>query len=400
MKNIFGLIISTMLLMASHVLAQDIDVNPDWTQENTGAETEIGSLQKDGSYIVPFTTTSAREIQGLYSLLAAMKDKGAHIRAKKDFGGVITRSKMGIQSLTVISKKGASPAFDYNWSAIGSLCFEFHLKTTNTLTLGDGGLQASTIDSIKTSRSLRTFDLTFDYSSTTKKLTIRTKEVGSQVAGKSPVVYQYFVTGRTTALSAKEDRAVGGSFIDKIVSFNVGKESAASKTVIKTNLGPFWFQNTGGEARVTRSTFSDGRRRLNLRFFANWATDCEASVQQSASFKNLKCSSGSTFTAKVAVKDKFAGKGVEATYDRSAECSVSAKTIPVSCAWRAAGVMGAQLACIVEIKPSGAGIAQLRMINGSTLAYRFVSTADKYVCDVVNPANGSVQGGDVLTSNF
>ena len=73
MKQIFGLIISTMILMASHVLAQDIDVNPDWTQEDTGAETEIGTLQKDGSYIVPFTTNSAREIQGLYSLLAAKK---------------------------------------------------------------------------------------------------------------------------------------------------------------------------------------------------------------------------------------------------------------------------------------------------------------------------------------
>ena len=400
MKKNLVLIISTVIFMASHVVAQDIDVNPDWTAENTGAETEIGSIQKDGSYVVPFTTDSAREIQGLYSLLSAMKAKRANIRAKKDFGGVITRSKMGIQALTVIPNKGTSPAFDYNWSALGTLCFEFHLKTTNTLTLGDGGLQASTIDSVTTSRSIRTFDLTFDYSSTTKKLTIRTQEVGSQVVGKSPVAYQYFVTGRTTALSAKEDRNVGGGFIDNLLTFNVGKDVAASKTVIKTNLGPFWFQNTGGEVRVTRSTFSDGRRILNLRCLASWETDCGATVEQSASVKNLQCTSGSTFTAKVAVKDKFAGKGVEAAYVRGAECSVSSKTIPVSCGWGASGVMGAQLVCFVEIKPSGAGVARLRMINGSTLAYRFIATADKYGCDVVNPANGSVVGGDLLSSSF
>lgn len=403
--NYTGYLLSVIAVSISAIsataTAQDVDFSPPWVDPlPVGGEVEIGSLTANGGYQVTFGANDGRQVQGAYEILRYVKSQNAFVRVARDFGGAANRSKLRISSLTAVPAATGtnSPAFGMNWSAIGTAVFEFHLRSSNTFSVGDGNLVASTVAGYTSTAHVTTLSITFDFNSTTRILTVRTRDVTAIKDGPTTFDGSYHVTGKTSSRNVVETREIGGGFVDNLLSLSTAKEVTKGSSLIRTRIGPFPYSVDAGAVRIFRARFSDGRVCLRLALNSSWFTDVSGSANQYAAVLTGSCTTGLKWKADVSRRDKSGSL----SWSKFGECSTTKSTLPVLTTWNAPAARSSSVMNLaVEVRPNLTGKGSMSMVYSSTLGgCRMYAQADTYVLDQTVAVQGAIKSGNFIALEF
>ena len=389
-----------LLIPCNVVYGQDIDLAPVWqTRTFTTRSNEIGRLQSNGAYEVPFAATDGPQVQGLFELLREFHQRRSYLRLPYDFGGAISRSKFRITAISSLPRpKGNFPAFGASWSASGQIAHEVHLKLSNTFSMSEGSLTTSSVGKATTASASSLVNVTFDFNAQRRVLTIWCRDGFSNNAGPQARSGQYFVTGRTNTISMSENRDIGGGFVDKILLFSYGRETMQNRTLIKSRIGPFPYEVQAGAVRVDSLRTSDGAAELFVDFSGSFKTDCSGTAKQYAQVLSGSCGINGQWKGEIS----FTSKSGKLENALSGRCATQVATLPITVNWTAPKAkLDSLLRLKVNTSSKGSGSATYSGVYDSALGgCQLVVQADQYRLDETIKATGVKESNGAINVKF
>ncbi|MCO6454691.1 MAG: hypothetical protein J5I93_05250 [Pirellulaceae bacterium] len=311
-------------------------------------------IYTDGSrqWFVECDEFDAPAITGFHRQLWAFFRQGL-LRNTNNRGEAFLRVVTDVDYCTPVDYS-SSPlaAFDTSWSAWVNLTYVFYLKRTQRFGIELDGGKAEVINGVSTSALRRRVDANIDWDAEARVLRVTVNDFDDpRDMGVQAVSAPYYVIGRsiestinraysinsgiTLPLPVPEDE--DGQPGDKTPATKVSVSASTyvqeSKKRLKVTVEGASYYAEFGHFTATEHWNSDGRRRMEFAFGANWTSDADIEYDEEASWGHVECASQKKHGFDFSFKDFLTSVGLDKS--GMTTCIASSMQLPVRVAWTA-----------------------------------------------------------------